>query len=118
MDGGFVAVSPRGDIFTAWKREKEIFLTSAGGAHERRIGTGRQPWIAEAHGPHVLWVQDRTGQLMYLAPGVEGPRELSPVSNDPVIVSGPGATGPVVAAWEERRDTDTALVCQVVVDAK
>ncbi len=118
MDGGNVAVSPRGDIFTAWKREKAIFLTSANSAEERQIGTGRQPWIAEAHGPHVLWVQDRTSHLMYLAPGAEEPRELSSTSNDPVIVAGSGGSGAIVAAWEERRDSGTALVCQVVVEAK
>lgn len=118
MDGGNVALSSRGDIFSAWKREKEIFLTTSGSTDERRIGTGRQPWIAEAQGPHVLWIQDKTGQLMYLAPGALEPRELAPTSNDPVIVAGSDASGPVIAAWEERRDSGTTLVCQVVVKAK
>jgi hypothetical protein len=31
MDGGYLAVSPKGDIFTAWRRDNEVFLTSASG---------------------------------------------------------------------------------------
>jgi hypothetical protein len=118
MDGGQIAVSPQGEVFTAWRRDKDIFLTLNDSAIERRIGAGRQPWVASAQGPHVVWVQDRTGQLMYLAPGAEKPRELAAKSNDPVVISSLASAGAIVAAWEEPRGSDIALVCQVIELAK
>lgn len=119
MDGGYLAVSPKGDIFTAWRRDTEVFLTSANGSEEQRIGVGRQPWIAAvARGPHVVWLRDRNAQLMYLAPGAPKPQELAAQANDPVIAAAPDGSGPAVAAWEERRGENTVLVCQVVADRK
>jgi hypothetical protein len=117
MDGGQLAISPKGDIFTAWRRDSEVFFTSTSGSSEQRIGVGKQPWIAAAKGgPHVLWLQDRTGQLMYLAPGARAAKQLAPKANDPVIAAAPGGSGPTVAAWEQRQGNETELMCQVVAN--
>ena len=114
MDGGYLAVSPKGAVFTAWRRDSEIFFATPG-SREQRLGVGRQPWIAAtARGAYVLWLEDRTGRLLMQIPRADSPLELSPKANDPVIASGPGGVGPLIAAWEERRGNDTALVCQVI----
>lgn len=98
MDGGYLAVSPKGAIVTAWRRDSEIFFDTPG-SKEQRLGAGRQPWVAAtAAGPYVIWLEDRTGRLLIQAPGSMSAEELSPKANDPVIASALGAAGPVVAA--------------------
>lgn len=118
MDGGYLVISPKGTIFTAWRRDSEVFMATPN-SKEQRVGIGRQPWIAAtARGAYVLWLEDRTGRLLMQMPGTDGSTELAAKANDPVIASAPTGVGPVVAAWEERRGKDTALVCQVVEKAK
>lgn len=116
MDGGNIAASPSGELFTAWRRDKEVFLTSANREGEQLLGAGQQPWIAATErGPHVVWLQTG-GKLLYLAPGARMPRELASQASDPVIVCGPRGKGPIVAAWEAKRGSGTALMCQLLSD--
>ena len=108
MDGGFLAISPQGKVTTTWRRDNQIFLARPEES-EQQLGIGRQPWIAAtSSGSHILWVSQRNGKLLYLAPRQKAPVELSNTANDPVIVA--GADGSVTAAWEERRDEKSVLL--------
>lgn len=114
MDGGNLAVGPKGEIFTAWRRDKEVFLSTTSGS-EQRLDQGQQPWIAaDAAGQHTVWLQQRPGRLMYQGAGMSQPQELARQATDPVIVAAPGGKGLLVAAWEETRGQDTVLVCRVL----
>jgi hypothetical protein len=113
MDGGYLAVSPKGEIFTAWRRDKEVFLTLPGKG-ETRLAAGRQPWVAAtSEGPYALWLEER-GQLMLRTPGSGKAVKLASDAHDPVIASSPAGDNLVVAAWEETRGKDTVLMSQVV----
>jgi hypothetical protein len=115
MDGGYLAVSPTGGMFTAWRRDKEVFLTMPQSVEERRLGSGQQPWIAAtARGPFVVWLESRTGRLLLQTPDDAKPQELSSKASDPVIACSPDGRGPLVAAWEERRGNDAVVVCEVL----
>jgi hypothetical protein len=115
MDGGSIAASPRGDIYTAWRRDTEVFLSTPKTASEQRLGAGKQPWIALTNaGPIVVWKENKTGRLLLQRPEDSMPQELASNASDPVIVSSPTGRGPVVAAWEERRGMETVIVCNTV----
>ena len=119
MDGGAIAALAPGKYATAWRREKTVYLQVPGGKTERRLGPGEQPWIAAtAEGPFVAWLKNREGALLLLTPGSHTPVELAPHANDPVIATGPGGRGPVVAAWEAHQGESYRILCQVVKDAK
>lgn len=113
MDGGAVAISPSGKIFTAWRRDNEVFAAQPGAERESNLGRGRNPWTtATAEGQYTVWVQDRHAPLMLLAPGSQRPHQLAAKANDPVIATSSRGPGPVVVAWEEQRGKGTAIVCQ------
>ncbi len=119
MDGGWIAVSPNGAISTSWRRDKDIFLTSAKSPRGQLIGTGRQPWItATSKGEFVIWTSSKGGELMLLSPGHNRPARLAAAADDPVIVTGPQRKGMVVAAWESRDHGKGSIQCQVVSDDK
>lgn len=114
MDGGGIAAVAPGKVATIWRREQEIFLLANDEREERRLGAGEQPWIsATAAGPFVVWLTKRGQAAMLLVPGGT-PEELVARAYDPVIATGPGGRGPVVAAWETRDGKDGTIQCQVV----
>lgn len=117
MDGGYLSTSPKGEVFTAWRRDKEVFLALPNKV-ETRLGVGRQPWIAaSSNGPYALWLEDG-GRLMLRSPQSGKALELAAKANDPMIASSPVGTGLVVAAWEESHGKDTVLMSQVIVEAE
>jgi hypothetical protein len=114
MDGGAIAALPSGNLATVWRRDKDVFLAYAN-AKETLLGPGEQPVVAAtADGPYVIWLTKRNGSAQLLAPGRDLPIELSPHANDPVLVSGLGGRGPVVAAWESHDGEQHTIVCQVI----
>jgi hypothetical protein len=86
MDGGYVAVSPQGRIFTAWTRNNEIFLTNGETSNEWRIGAGRQPgpvnvFVSASRMSGIDWlghsVFEQDGEVIKgLFPVVDGHRPL------------------------------------------
>ena len=71
MDGGSFTVKQDGGVVAAWRREGDLYLTSAGHA-ERRIATGRQPvvaandkdtWIAWTEGKAIRWMNSERGAI-------------------------------------------------------
>jgi hypothetical protein len=119
MDGGYLAASPIGDIFTAWRREAAVFLTSHSLESEQRLGAGEQPWIAAgAQGPFVVWLEKGTDRLLLRSPGHTHSVELAPKAAAPVIAASPDGQGPVVAAWEEGHGKSATIRCKVIADRK
>jgi BNR repeat protein len=117
MDGGAVAALAPDQLATAWRREKQVFLTVPGEPKERLLGPGEQPWIAAAaDGPYVVWLSKRGETLNVLRAGQAKPIELSPHAADPAIASRLGGRGPVVAVWEGRDRGRYSIQCQVISD--
>lgn len=115
MDGGAVAAMAPDRLTTAWRRDKQIFLTLPGEPKEQLLGSGEQPWIAATtDGAYVVWVKKRGESLYVLTPGKKQPTELSPRAADPVIAAALGGRGPVVAVWEGRDGGRYSIQCQVV----
>lgn len=97
MDGGAVLAGPKGAPTTVWRREGEVFLTTAAN-QERRLGPGRQPVIASSlHGPFVAWTEGKA--LKLLRPGQTGTEILDEEAAYPSMVAMPG--GSVALAWEK-----------------
>lgn len=114
MDGGAVAVSDK-QSFSAWRRDKTIYLTGTGNAKERRVGEGEQPTVAAtAKGPVVAWLSKRGGALNVLLPGKSNATEVASSASDPAIAVGTKGKGPVILAWEEAHGKDASIVCQVL----
>ena len=115
MDGGAVAALAPDKIATAWRREKQVFLTLPGEPNERLLGPGEQPWIAaSANGPYVVWLSKRGETLRLLRPGAAKPIDLAPHAGDPVVASGPSGRGPVVAVWEDRDSGRFSIQCEIL----
>jgi hypothetical protein len=119
MDGGAIAVDRSGQLITAWRRDKTVFV-SADASTEQKLGGGEQPWIAAAGGgSYTVWLAKR-GEALLLqrpasdAPGGNSPEKLAPHAKDPVIAAAPGGRGPVVAAWESRDGDEYTIAVQVV----
>ena len=55
MDGGGIAVE-NGQPISAWRRETDIYL--AEGAHERRVGAGKDVALARSNGTYLAWTHD------------------------------------------------------------
>lgn len=102
MDGGAVAVGPRGEVETVWMRAGSIFA-AAPGQPERRLGPGVQGWTAfGSRGPIAVWLLRRPGTLLAQFPGDRDPTTLAEDANDPMVAAGLGGSGPVVAVWESK----------------
>ena len=113
MDGGAIAAFSPTKWEAVWRTDKTIFLGAAG--VEKKLGTGQQPWIASFQGKsHVIWLEERTGRLLYWTEGATQPQELASKALDPVIAAGPNGQGPLVVAWETRDGGQGAIYCQVI----
>jgi hypothetical protein len=112
MDGGMLAIDAQGQILTAWRRDREVFMTSGGGEH--RLGTGQQPWLAATRrGPVVVWVERADGKLFVQTPSSSTPQVLADIARDPVVVaSNEGAQAFV--AWESVTGNKRAILGQIV----
>lgn len=99
MDGGMLAIDRDGTAWSAYRREKQVFVAAEG--RETLLGTGEQPVIALAKGkPLLLWTTARTGDLQ-LQSGRDGePRTLARTARDPSIAAS-RAGDLATAVWEE-----------------
>lgn len=115
MDGGAIAAGAGDKLASAWRRDKDVFLSLEGEREERRLGTGEQPWIAATDaGLFVVWLKKRGDVAYLLAPESKSPIELASHAADPVIAAGPQGRGLVVAAWEHRDGKSYTIQCQVI----
>jgi hypothetical protein len=96
MDGGGIALR-NGELVSAWRREKEVFLARPG-KPEVKLGTGQDVALAAtANGEYVIWTSGKA--IDALLPGATKPERLSEAGAFASIVALPG--GGVLAAWEE-----------------
>ncbi len=113
MDGGMLSVDGKERLYTVWRRDKSLFLTS-GGPKETPLGFGEQPWLAAtAAGPIVVWTNRREGDLWMLRPKAKEPTKIASDARDPVVVAVPGKDRAVVC-WEGRTGGQRALLASVV----
>jgi hypothetical protein len=114
MDGGALAPLAPGKIATAWRRDKQIFLTLPG-EQERLLGPGEQSWIAATKdGPYVAWLTKRGESLQLLTPNSDKPIALAQHAADPAIAAPLAGSQPIVAVWEAREEGRYAIQCQVL----
>jgi len=96
MDGGGIAVR-NGEIVTAWRREKNIYLARPG-KPEADLGAGQDVALAaNAKGEYVVWTS--AGAIVALTPGSSTAVKLADAGAFPSIVALPD--GAMLAAWEE-----------------
>jgi hypothetical protein len=117
MDGGYLAVSPKGAVTTVWRRENRVFRTVSSGQAEELIGAGLQPWAAAtADGAYLVWISRRPGDLWLTTPGTDRPRKLAEKASDPVIAASISGSGPVVVLWEAEHQGERIIQATVVDD--
>lgn len=113
MDGGMLAVTGKERLYTVWRRDKSLILTS-GSPKETPLGIGEQPWVASTStGPVVVWTNRREGDLWMLRPSAKEPAKLASDARDPVVVALPGKEQAVVC-WESRAGGQRALLASVI----
>jgi len=96
MDGGMLAIGPKGSVETIWRRESTIFRSQLAG--EQSLGDGRNPWIAQgAAGSYLAWQNGR--DVIFAVPGLN-PSRISQLGNDPVVAASPDGKL-VIGAWNE-----------------
>jgi hypothetical protein len=96
MDGGGIALR-NGELLTAWRREKEVYLYEPG-KPETRLATGQDVSLAaNAKGAYVAWTAGKTVEMK--GPVSGAPERLSDDGAFPALLSLPD--GAVLAAWEE-----------------
>jgi hypothetical protein len=95
MDGGGLAVRG-GEIWSAWRREKDVFLAEPG-KPEVKLAAGENISLAvNSKGAYAIW---STAQgIEALLPG-SAPKSIAAAGAFPVLVA--LADGSVLAAWEE-----------------
>jgi hypothetical protein len=117
MDGGCLATAKEG-IFTAWRRNAAVFLTTPSTPAEQRIGAGEQPWIAVTDlGPFVVWLEEGSDRLLLRTPANPHPAELSAKAAAPIIACSLDGKGPIIAAWEEKHGKRTTIYCKAISDS-
>ncbi len=113
MDGGMISVDGKERLYTVWRRDKSLFLTS-GGTKETPLGVGEQPWLAAtAAGPIAVWTSRREGDLWMLRPKAKEPTKIASDARDPVVVAVSGKDQAVVC-WEGRTGGQRALLASVI----
>ncbi len=96
MDGGGIAIR-NGEIVTAWRREKDVYLAHPG-KPEVKLGPGQDVALAaNVKGEYAVWTNGKT--IEALLPGSSGPRKLSDAGAFPSAIALPD--GAILAVWEE-----------------
>src|SRR5262245_38928223 len=96
MDGGGIALS-NGELVTAWRREKDVFLFEPG-KPEVKLATGQDIALAaNANGTYAIWTSGTTIEAR--VPSSATPLKLSEHGAFPALVA--LRDGAVLAAWEE-----------------
>src|SRR5262249_45438502 len=86
-----------GELITAWRREKEVYLYEPG-KPETRLATGQDVALAaNAKGAYVAWSSGKAVEVM--RPGATTPEHLSDDGGFPALLTMPD--GAILAAWEE-----------------
>jgi hypothetical protein len=96
MDGGGIALS-KGQLVTAWRREKEVYLYEPG-KPEVKLATGQDIALAaNTKGTYAIWTAGKTVEAR--VPSSVTTIKLSDSGAFPSLIALPD--GAVLAAWEE-----------------
>lgn len=113
MDGGMVAKAKNGDVFTVWRRDRNVFLASAKNNTEQLLGTGEQPWIAnDPEGVYVTWTSQREGDLMLVKPGQVKGEKVDSKASFPILVSASLQSPVVYLFWEKKNEQGFSILAQ------
>jgi hypothetical protein len=96
MDGGGIALR-NGELVTAWRREKSIYLARQG-KPEVKLGNGQDVALAgNAKGEYAVWTNGPAVEA--LLPGSATPQRIAETGAFPSLIALPD--GAVLAAWED-----------------
>jgi hypothetical protein len=110
MDGGMVAVTPKGEVVTAWRRHKTVFTTIGVTGKETSLGQAEQPFVAALpSGAIKVWINRRPGDL-WMQTGLARPEKLPNGASDPVVATSAKAGGPTVVCWEGSQNGRRAIL--------
>lgn len=113
MDGGMLAVGGDDRVWSAYRRQDQVFLAVDG--QETLLGRGEQPTVARhGNGVVVLWTQGRLGDLM-VRTGDGTPQRLAMQARDPVLASSP-AGDRTIAVWESMADGTPQIRAMSILD--
>ena len=114
MDGGGLAADADGKVLSVWRRQETVYRCRPG-QPEESLGPGSQPWVAAGPGGfYAVWITGRPGNVLALLPDTESPLRLTARGSDPVVVGPVSGKGPIVAAWEEKRDGAGGIRAEVL----
>ncbi|MFN9220082.1 MAG: sialidase family protein [Planctomyces sp.] len=113
MDGGMLAAFGGKSPTAIWRREGNVYQSSAG-EPEQLLGPGDQPWITVgANGACLAWTAGKTRNLMLQRPGATAPELIAREAGFPVMASG-GLVSRTVLVWEQRQsDRQTVQLLNV-----
>ena len=112
MDGGAIAIGPKGSVATIWRRDQDVFISSQRPS-EHKLGRGLQPWLAaNDRDVYSVWLSGRPGDLYFLTANDDRPTKLANRARDPVVAAAPN--GPVVVAWETDQDGDSVIKAKTI----
>jgi hypothetical protein len=105
MDGGGVVIY-RGTIWSAWRRERDVFVDRMGSAEER-LGAGMDVAIASgSKGIYVAWTNGKTIEIH--VPGAAQPLRIA---DDGAFVNlTQPSGGSILAAWEQNGSIATQRI--------
>lgn len=113
MDGGMMAITPRGEIITAWRRDSTVFTSLRSSESETMLGNGEQPWIASnTNGTYVAWITKRDGELRLVKVGTDNPIKIADKARDPMIVASDGGNSIAYLFWEQQSGERVSIVGQ------
>ena len=115
MDGGMLAIDPKGSIVTAWRRDREILSVGNAAKGETLIGRGEQPWIAATSGGSVVvWTTGREGDLLMQRSAHKKPVKLAAHARSPVVCSAASGQSAMIVCWESSRDGHSSVIALLV----
>ncbi len=99
MDGGGLAITADNKITTFWRRDRQLFLCTAG-ASEQLVEQGEQGWVtAGQQGTYLTWLERRGGALRTKTPQSSA-ETVASEADDPVIAASLSGKSPVVVVWK------------------
>lgn len=111
MDGGMMAITPSGEIITAWRRAGTIFTSTRSSEPEMSLGNGEQPWIASnTNGTYVAWITKRDGELRLVKVGKDNPIKIADKARDPIIVANDGDNSIAYLFWEQQSGEGVSIM--------
>lgn len=111
MDGGMLAVGPKGALATVWRRDGNVYAAAGDGSPEILLCPGQQPWIAgTSQGSVIVWTVGREGDLLVQSTSTGESRKLAETARDPAITASANGDGPVIACWESKLNGKSSVM--------